>query len=195
MSEIVQTPSIAARRDRILARWAACVSLLPIPIWFSVAAALTPSPAWRAEYRQNADFSGRGTIVHERELQRYWDRLNRAVPGGLETQGFSARWDTCLRLDAARDVPIMLVADGSASFFIDGNERLAVESSVLRATRGEVLRLEPGRHALRVVLSARGWPAIALLASFDDAPPRAIGSGRLAPGVETFAPASSGECR
>jgi hypothetical protein len=195
MSESLHAPSIAARQDRRVARWAACLSLLPVPVWFIASAALAPAPAWRAEYRSSPDFSGPGAIVAERELQRYWDRLNREVPGELETQHFSARWDTCLRLDAARDVPLMLVADGSAQLSIDGRERLALESGVLRATRGEVLRLESGTHALRVVLSARGWPAIALLASFDGAPPRPIGSGHLAPGVDTFAPASSGECR
>jgi hypothetical protein len=184
----------SASPDRRVARWAACASLLPIPVWFLVATALAPAPAWRAEYRQNADFSGAGAIVAERELSRYWDRANDNVPGELEVRSFSARWDTCLRLDEARDIPFMLVTDGSASFGIDGAERLSATSGTRRATRGEVLRLEPGTHALGVVLRSRGWASIALLASFDGGPPKPLGSGRLATGVRAFPPAPGASC-
>jgi hypothetical protein len=195
MSDMDREPSAPARRDRRVARWAACASLLPIPIWFIVTTALAPAPAWRAEYRKNADFSGDGAIVVERELQRYWDRQNARVPGELEVRSFSARWDTCLRLDEGRAIPFMLVSDGSATFSIDGTERASVTSGTLRATRGEVLRLEAGTHALRVVLRSHGWASIALLASFDEGPPKALGSGRLAPGVRTFAPVPGEPCR
>jgi hypothetical protein len=180
--------------ERRVARWAARASLLPIPIWFGVTAALAPAPAWRAEYRERPDFSGAGAITAERELSRYWDRQNASVPGALSAPSFSARWQTCLSLDVARDVPFMLVADGSASFSVDGSERLSAASGRLRETRGEVLRLEPGTHALRVVLRPRGWPSIALLASFDGGPPKPLGSGRLAPGVRAFPPALDGAC-
>jgi hypothetical protein len=179
-------------RDRGVARWAACASLLPIPLWFIVTTVLAPTPAWRAEYRQNADFSGAGAIVAERELSRYWDRQNDRVPGELEVRSFSARWDGCLSLDEAREIPFMLVTDGSASFTIDGAERLSATSSAQRATRGEVLRLEPGTHALGVVLRSHGWASIALLASFDGAPPKPLGSGRIAAGVRAFPPAADG---
>jgi hypothetical protein len=184
----------AAGVERRVARWAACASLLPIPVWFVVTTALAPAPAWRAEYREHPDFSGAGAVSGERELQRYWDRQNNNVPGDLGVRAFSARWDTCLSLDVAREIPFMLVTDGSASFSIDGAERLRATSSTGRATRGEVLRLEAGTHALRVVLTPRGWPSIALLAAFDDGPPKPLGSGRLAPGVHAFPPAPGGAC-
>jgi hypothetical protein len=191
MTDDQRTVDDTARR---VARWAACASLLPIPIWFGVTATLAPAPAWRAEYREHSDFSGAGAITAERELSRYWDRQNASVPGALSVRSFSARWDTCLRLDAARDVPFMLVSDGSASFSVDGSERLSAPSGGPRSTRGEVLRLEPGTHAVRVVLRPRGWPSIALLASFDGGPPKPLGSGGLAPGVRAFPPAADGAC-
>jgi hypothetical protein len=131
-------------------------------------------------------------VVHERELQRYWDKANAAVPGGLSFRSFAARWDTCITLDEARDVPFMLSADGTAAFAIDGAERLRAQSaSGMRATRGESIHLETGTHHLHVELEPRGWPSIALLASFDGSPPRAIGSGRISDSVRTAAPSDA----
>jgi hypothetical protein len=182
-------PPAAPGGSQRVARWAAAVTLLPIPIWFIASALFAPAPAWRAEYRASADFGGAGAVIRERQLQRYWDKANAAVPGGLAPRAFVARWDTCLTLPEARDIPFMLVADGSARLAIDGAERLkAHSSSGMRATRGESIRLEPGPHHLHVELEPRGWPSIALLASFDGRAPRAIGSGGLGAGIRTTPP-------
>jgi hypothetical protein len=186
-------PAPGDAAERSLARWAACAALLPIPFAFIVSAALTPTPAWRAEYHANIDGSGARVVLSERELQRYWDKQNPRVTGAIDARSFSARWDTCLTVDTARDTPFMLVTDGTASFRIDGTERLSDESGRTRATRGDVLRLEAGTHHLEVTLLPRGWPSIALLASFDDRPPRALGTGRLAAGVRSFAPDEGAE--
>jgi hypothetical protein len=178
-----------AEASRRLVRWAAAVALLPLPVWFIASAAFAPSPAWRAEYRASADVAGAGVVVRERQLQRYWDKRNAAVPGGLSPRAFVARWDTCLTLREAREIPFMLAADGSARLAIDGVERLQAQSSSgMRATRGENIRLEPGIHHLHVELEPRGWPSIALLASFDGSAPRAIGSGGLAAGIRATPP-------
>jgi hypothetical protein len=179
--------------ERRLARWAACAALLPIPLAFVISAALAPAPAWRAEYHANIDGSGARAVLSERELQRYWDKQNPRVTDAIDTRSFSARWDTCLTVDTARDTPFMLVVDGTASFRIDGTERLSGKSSRARVTRGDVLRLEAGTHHLEVTLLPRGWPSIALLASFDDRPPRALGTGRLAAGVRSVAPDDGAE--
>jgi hypothetical protein len=184
-------PNRAAGRR--LARWAACAALLPISLAFIVSAALTPAPAWRAEYHANVDGSGARAVLVERELQRYWDKQNPRVTGSIEARSFSARWDTCLTVATAREIPFMLVTDGSASFSIDGTERLSAQSGSARATRGDVLRLEPGTHHLEVTLLPRGWPSIALLASFDDRAPRPLGTGRLAAGVRSVAPEEGAE--
>lgn len=189
---VAAEPSGAARR---ISRWAAALSLLPIPVWFAVSAAIAPAPAWRAEYRKSAD-AGAAAVRRERELQRYWDKQNPSVPGELDVRTFTGTWDTCLALDQARDIPFMLVVDGSASFSVDGVERLRASSGTRRATRGEVIHLEPGEHHLNVRLEPRSWPAIALEASFDGEPPRAIGSGRLGAGIRTRPPSDGPEpCR
>jgi hypothetical protein len=160
-----------------------------MPLWFIVSALLSPAPAWRAEYREGAGFGGAGVVLHERELSRYWDKSHTAVPGGLSYRAYVARWDTCLTLRETREVPFMLAVDGSARFAIDGTERLRAKSSRgMRATRGESIRLEPGTHHLHVELEPRGWPSIALLASFDGSAPRAIGSGDLGAGVRSTPP-------
>jgi hypothetical protein len=178
-----------AEASRRLVRWAAAVALLPLPVWFIASASFAPSPAWRAEYRASADVAGAGVVVRERQLQRYWDKRNAAVPGGLSPRAFVARWDTCLTLREAREIPFMLAADGSARLEIDGTERLRAKSDGgMRATRGENIRLEPGIHHLHVELEPRGWPSIALLASFDGRAPRAIGSGGLGAGIRTTPP-------
>lgn len=175
-------------------RWAQAAALLPIPLWFIASALLAPAPAWRAEYREHQGFGGAGAVLHERELQRYWDKSNAAVPGGVSFRSFAARWDTCLTLREARDVPFMLAVDGDGRFAIDGEERLRAQSvKGQRATRGSNLRLEPGTHHLHVELEPRGWPSIALLASFDGRAPRAIGSGEIAPGVRTRPPLDGGD--
>lgn len=185
-----------ASTTRRVSRWAACVSLLPVPVWFIVAAVMAPAPAWRAEYRKRTEPSGAVTTMHERELQRYWDKQNPRVPGDLDVRTFVGDWDTCLALDQARDIPFMLVVDGSASFSIDGVERLRASSGTRRATQGEVIHLEPGKHHLSVRLEPRSWPAIALQASFDGEPPRAIGSGRLGAGARSHFPDEGSEpCR
>lgn len=170
-------------------RWATAASLLPIPLWFIVSILLAPRPAWRAEYRASSDFSGASVVRHERELSHYWDRTTRKNPGGFDARHSAGRWDTCLSLAEARDIPVMLVADGVASLSIDGVERLHVESSRRRVTRGDVIRFEAGTYHLRVQFEPRSWPSIALLMSLDGRPPRALGSGELAAGARTERPA------
>jgi hypothetical protein len=245
--------------SRRLARWAAGLSLLPIPLWFVVGVLSAPAPAWRAEYRSgeaavasNAPAAATGTeveaaageaaeegpgageaapgdavgsdavesdaveseaaggtsttspgtsvaptaafsVVSERELQHYWDRNNMGVPPGINVLSFSARYDACLSADAALQVPVMLVADGAASFAVDGVERLRVESRKRRGTRGAILELSPGAHRLSVEFAAHGWSSVALLASFDGRAPRAVGSGSLAPGVSVRAPGAGAD--
>src|SRR5262245_17518671 len=127
------------RAERSVVRWVACLALLPTPLWFLFAVLRDPGPAWRAEYHGSQDFSGSGVVVSERRLSRYWDRQDPVVPGGFEVSAFSVRFDTCLRLREARVIPFLLVATGSASFAIDEQERLRVDSGKERGTRGAEL--------------------------------------------------------
>jgi len=181
--------------ERRLGRWAAGLSLSPIVLWFGVATLAAPEPAWHAEYRDARTPDAAPSVVFERELQRYWDRSYSRTPGGIEAKHVDGRWQACLALDAPGEFPVLLVADGVASLSIDGTERWRAEGSKERVTRGELLQLAAGRHLLEVQLRARRWPSIALLASFDGAAPKAIGSGELAPGVRSYRPEVGGDGR
>ena len=191
---MIQPPITPEPSSPRLLRWAAALTLLPIPIWFVVGAALGPAPAWRARYQAASPApSGEVVVVAERELQRYWDRSYPSVPGGFDVHAFRAEWDTCLSLDAPRDVPFMLVSDAGASLRVDGAELLRAENQKRRTTVGEVVHLERGVHHLRVELVAAGWPSIALLASFDTHAPKPVGSGSPAPGVTLQHPGAGAE--
>jgi hypothetical protein len=190
VTQSLETPEPNTPR---LLRWAAALTLLPIPLWFVGAALLAPAPAWRARY-QAADTTSRAVaVVAERELERYWDRSYPSVPGGFDVHSFHAEWDTCLSLDTARDIPIMLVSDAAASLRVDGADLLHVENQKRRNTVGEVVHLERGAHHLRVELLAAGWPSVALLASFDGHAPKPVGSGSPAAGVRLEHPAAGAE--
>lgn len=184
-SRALLAPGEPPARARSVSRWAAALMLLPLPLWFIVTLVRDSGPAWRAEYRGHPVESASVAVVAERQLSRYWDKRNKAVPGGINVGAFSARWDSCLRLEGARQIPFMLVANGVARFTIDGDEKLLAVGETERRTSGAVISLDPGVHHLSVTFQTprRGWPTIALLASFDDRAPLAIASGTLTPGV------------
>lgn len=179
-----------AARERNISRWAAALLLLPLPLWFVVTLARDPGPAWRVEYRGNSAESASVAVMAERQLSRYWDKRNKAVPGGIDVAAFSARWDSCLRLEAPARIPFMLVANGVARFTIDGDEKLVAVGETERRTTGAVIQLEPGTHHLSVSFTTprRGYPTIALLASFDGRAPVAVASGTPTPGVQLMHP-------
>ena len=179
-------PSASASK---LTRWAAVLALLPTPLWFLLAMARDRGPVWRAEYHGSRDFSGPQVTVTERRLSRYWDRQNPRVPGDFQTQLFSARFDTCLRLQQVREIPFQLVASGVASFSLDGQEQLRIDGKE-RQARGGVITLQPGVHQLRVDYSGRDWPSIALNASFDGHAPVAVPAPAGVDGSEWFHPRS-----
>jgi hypothetical protein len=188
MSESSLGSDAGPERRTSVVRWATAVALLPIPIWFVAAALLGPAPAWRAEYRPGTKGGGTTAVIAERKLSHYWDRNFQRVPGGVDVHDFFAEWQTCLLLADAREVPFLLVANGTARFSIDGSEKLRTTGGKARDTVGATIRLEPGAHLLRVSLEARGWPSIELNASFDGGPPVAVASGEPVTGVRLQAP-------
>ena len=180
--------SLPSLRPGAVVRWVTRVVLLPVPLWFGFSALRDPGPVWRAEYHGSLDFSGPEVVVGERRLSRYWDRQDPNVPGDLAVSSFSVRYDTCLRLAEAREIPFQLVATGSAHFSIDGQEQLGLEQGKERGARGADLRLGAGTHHLRVEFSGRGWPSIALNASLDGRAPLAVPPEKSVPGVGWFQP-------
>jgi hypothetical protein len=147
--------------------WMAAVVLIPAPLWFLLRVALDPGPAWRAEYFTDTAFGGASRVVEVRRLEQYWDNDHATLPNGADARTGSARYDTCIDVDAPRDVPILLVANGIARFSLGGAPELAGASEGERWVESKVLQLPAGSRRLTVELSARGWPSIGLLASFD----------------------------
>lgn len=194
-SPALPAPGEAVSRERSVSQWAAALVLLPLPLWFIVTLARDPGPAWRAEYRRHTAESGVVGVVAERQLSRYWDRHDKAVPGGIDVGAFAARWDSCLRLESPAQIPFMLVANGVARFSVDGDEKLVASGETERRTTGAVIQLEPGIHHLSVSFETPrgGWPSVALLASFDGRAPVAIASGTPTPGVQLIHPMPGNE--
>jgi hypothetical protein len=179
------------RVSRRVTRWMTAIALVPAPLWLSWAILRDPGPVWRAQYFGNRSFEGQPFVRSERELSIYWDDRYPTVEGStIPGYNLSARWDTCLRLDRAREIPFQLVSDGVARFSIDGQERLQLEDLPNRGARGEVLRLEAGVHRLLVEMSAESWGSVALNASFDGRAPVALGSGTRFSGVSLRHPAA-----
>ncbi len=169
--------------------WMAVVVLVPTPLWFLLHAAVDPGPAWRAEYFTDAAFAGAREVSAVRRMQEYWDTEHPSMPSGADPRRGSMRYETCIDVDVARRIPVLLVASGVARFSLGSQLELSGESEGERWVRSKELLLSPGSQRLTVELSARGWPSIGLLASFDGEAPVAIGSGELASGVRTRLPA------
>jgi hypothetical protein len=189
----VNEPTGESAQARRAVRWVTRLVLVPAPLWFLFSALRDPGPVWRAEYHGGPELSGPPVVVSERRSSRYWDRQDPTVVGDFEVSSFSVAFDTCLRLRQARQIPFQLVATGRASFAIDGREQLHVDTGKERMTRGEVLSLESGMHHLRVEFSGRGWPSIALNASFDGHAPVALPPERGVAGVTWIHPGSGPE--
>lgn len=166
------------------------VAILPIPLWFLVTVAVAAAPAWRARYSA-AESDAVIAEAFEREMSHLWSgQFAREVPGGVPEESFYARFDACLTLEDQTPIRFMLVTDGSARFFINGEERLAAKSDKERGVSGNLFELTAGMHHLQVEYTARKRPSVALLASFDGEVPAALGSGRVASGAKVSTPGS-----
>ncbi len=165
------------------------VALAPIPVWFIGAAIFSEPAAWRERYRATEE-DAVAVEVYERKLSHVWSgKFFADVPGGLDATSFVAEFDTCLTLDDAKAIPIMLVADGAARFYLDGEEQLVAETKTAdRAVHGKDLTIAAGTHHVLVEFTARKRPSVGLLTSWDGNAPTALESGRAATGVHVFRP-------
>lgn len=141
---------------------------------------------WAATYFNRADLSG--TAIHRRDLELRFDWGEKSPMDALPADRFSVRWDTCLDVSAAVSVPFQLISDDGSRLFLD--DRLVLDNWGKHelAARGATLTLAPGEHHLRVeYVEHTGAAQVALFASFDGEPPKAI------PGSMLRAPDDDGE--
>lgn len=137
---------------------------------------------WAATYFNRADLSG--TAIHRRDLELRFDWGEKSPMDALPADRFSVRWDTCLDVSAANSVPFQLISDDGSRLFLDDKLVLDNWGKHELEARGATLTLAPGEHHLRVeYVEHTGAAQVALVASFDGEPPKAIpGSMLRAPG-------------
>ncbi len=88
---------------------------------------------------------------------------------------FSARWDTCLTLDADASVAFELVSDDGSRLFIDGSRVVENWGTHGRRARGKRVELEAGVHHLLVeYFEKRSSALVTLTASFAGEVPEPI---------------------
>ena len=147
---------------------------------------------WAATYFNRADLSG--TAIHRRDLELRFDWGDKSPMDALPADRFSVRWDTCLDVSAAVSVPFQLISDDGSRLFLDGKLELDNWGKHELEARGATLTLAPGEHHLRVeYVEHTGAAQVALFASFDGEPPKAIpGSMLRAPGDDGEAPCGDG---
>lgn len=173
---------------RFVVRHGSWVCLLPIPLWLLFRIALEPQAAWYARY-VSANPKEAPVERFEKALSHYWTGSKEVIEiAPVSPQHVEATFDTCLSADEPVEVPVMLVAAGSARLLVNQHVVLELASSSEHATIGKRWTIPAGVHQVRVEFKGSSKPVIGLLASFDGSPPSPIGSGNLAPSVTTFRP-------
>jgi hypothetical protein len=140
---------------------------------------------WRAAYYPTRELEGTPEIRREVDVAFDWgvEPPTDAIP----SDGYSARYDTCLVLDKTTKVAFMLVSDDGARLFIDGEPQIDRWEKRAGAIGGKKLKLKRGAHHLRVEYNERrGNAMLHLTASFKPKdPPAPIPAHMLQfPGLE-----------
>jgi hypothetical protein len=184
--------SLAAQRR---VRWAARAGRGLVGLSLLVTLAWRPWRAtdigpWRGTYYPSKIFEGRPDVQRERDVAFDWGE--QPPTESIPTDFYSARFDSCLMVEAPTEVAFMLVSDNGSRLFVDGELRIdnwaARQSSPVAGAR---MTLGVGVHHLRVeYFEDRGEARLHLTASFDESsPPGPIPAERLVfPGLELDEP-------
>lgn len=183
-NDAVPLESKAPSNTRWLLLGAWGLTLAPVPLYLLWLVLTTPAPAWVATFT-NGEHPA--VTQRERQLNFLWTKKYSTGPGGLPIQGMSATFDACVYAERELEIPIQLVANGTAKLRIDEQTALEIVPGPGRQARGAELKLEAGMHHFHVEYSSKGYPAIALNASLDGNAPQALGSRRVQ-GVSLSAP-------
>lgn len=172
-----------ARFSRVLLPW---VVVVPIGAHWLMR---PPEPAWRVRYYDNAELLGTPNVTaHELRLDARWG--NRSPHPQLPADNFSARWDSCMRVDHDGKVALQVTSEGRARLYVD--HKLIVEDWQPHRIHavGGMTPLSAGWHHVRVQYANESGPArIALAASFDNEVPATLTGDRLvAPSNNSDAP-------
>lgn len=122
---------------RFVVRHGSWVCLLPIPLWLLFRIALEPQAAWYARY-VSANPKEAPVERFEKALSHYWTGSKEVIEiAPVSPQHVEATFDTCLSADEPVEVPVMLVAAGSARLLVNQHVVLELASSSEHATIGK----------------------------------------------------------
>jgi hypothetical protein len=183
MEPIIGGVPLYARKRR--ARWTivgVAIVLLPVLIYAALHTEIDGEGPWHATYFSDHKLENPATIVREADINHDWSKD--APHDSVPPDKFSARWDTCLRIDEANPVIFQVNANDGARVYVDGAVVIdAWEKSPKTRKRGfgsAELTLEPGVHHLRVeYVESLGAATIKFAASFDGELPVPLPTDRL----------------
>jgi hypothetical protein len=183
MEPIIGGVPLYSRKRR--ARWAAvgvAIVLLPVLTYTALHTEIEGEGPWHATYFSDRKLEKQATIVREADINHDW---NKDAPlDALPPDKFSARWDTCLRVEEADLVVLQINANDGARVYVDGETVIdAWDKSPTTRKRGfgsAELTLEPGVHHLQVeYFESLGAASIKFAASFDGELPVPLPNERL----------------
>ncbi|GEM_PF-1296740 len=143
---------------------------------------------WRSEYFQDESFGGKPFVRRDPALAFFWHE-GPAYPGG-PTDHFTARFDTCLKLDKSTEVTFSLGSDDGARLDVDGTRHVDHWEGHALSFKDATLTLKPGLHHVHVEYRESGWGAVVILKlGFDKQVPSVPDSSVLIfPGLDAVGP-------
>ena len=180
---------LRVRKRRVL--WGsvgAAIVLLPILIYAAVHTEVPGTGPWRAAYFTDRKLDREPFIVRENQVNHDWGK--KAPLEQVPPEKWSARWDTCVRVDEDGPVVVQINANDGARVFVDGEPVIDAwkrdKDTRRRGVGSGTIELTAGVHHLRVeYFQGLGSASLELAASFNDEVPAAIPRDRLSyPGDE-----------
>lgn len=147
----------------------AAVALLTLTCAAGYAAYRAFGPdVWLARIYPKLQFEGKPARTSYRNLEQDWGRGD-VVPG-IRSEGFSARFDSCLRLERPTKVKFWLQSKEGSNLYVDGRKVVANWNMAKDpVAKSKAIQLDAGVHHLSVdYFNQVGQAALRLRASFDD---------------------------
>jgi hypothetical protein len=161
--------------------------LLPAALYLGLRSSSLFAEPWRASYYPNPDFEGDAIVLWESAVDHDWG--NAAPLEGIPSDGFSARWETCLVLEHSTSIAFQLGADDGARLLIDGEHIIDNWGKHAFKAHSARVRLDAGAHHVELrYFEARKLARISLLAAIEDAAPAQLSTRLLRAPRETGEP-------
>jgi hypothetical protein len=141
-----RVPGLGIRWRRLL--WAGG-GLVALALSVTAIAFALYKPRWRVSYFANDSLVG--TPARVVRLMDADDDWGPGGPGmGIPTDHFSARMETCLRLDRAAAIAFVVGSDDGSRLFVDDKLVIDAWNDQAYTTRQQSVPLEKGTHAIRL---------------------------------------------